>query len=80
VDWAQVTPVAITGAVGIAGVAGTIIAAKLAGNTATQNVRLSVNAEDDRARLADKRRIYARAIAAIDVALIATALMHENED
>jgi hypothetical protein len=71
-DWAQVTSVAITGAVGVVGVAGTIIAARMAGKSTMQGVRLTIGAEDRRARLADKRRVYARAIAALDASVTAT--------
>jgi hypothetical protein len=71
VDWATVASGAITGVVGIAGVAGTILAAKIAGNSATENARLGISAESDRARLAEKRRIYARAIAAVDAGFLA---------
>jgi hypothetical protein len=52
--------VAITGAVGIAGVIGTITAAKIGARAATESARLS-----------DKRRVYARAIAAMDAAVLA---------
>jgi len=72
VDWATVTSVAITGAVGIAGVAGTIIAARIAGNAATQSARLTIGAEDRRAWLADKRRVYGHSIAALDASVAAT--------
>lgn len=72
--------VAITGAVGIAGVAGTITAAKLGARTATQNVRLSVSAEDRRARLADKRQIYARALTAVDIAVRRAAYEHGRRE
>jgi hypothetical protein len=61
VDWAAVVPAAITGAVGIAGVIGTITAAKIGAKAATEN-----------ARLADKRRVYARSIAALDASVAAT--------
>ena len=64
-DWTIVVSGAITGAVGIAGVAGTIIAARIAGNSARESVRLNIAAEAARARVADKRRIYARAISAL---------------
>jgi hypothetical protein len=60
VDWEQVTSVAITGAVGIAGVIGTITAAKIGARAATESARLS-----------DKRRVYARAIATMDAAVLA---------
>jgi hypothetical protein len=65
VDGTVVVSTAITGAVGIAGVAGTIIAARIAGNSARQSARLSIAAETDRARLADKRQVYAHTIAAM---------------
>jgi hypothetical protein len=71
VDWATVASVAITGAVGIAGVAGTIAAARIAGKSARESAMLSINAENRRARLADKRQIYAHAVAALDAAAVA---------
>jgi hypothetical protein len=70
-DWATVASVAITGAVGVAGVAGTIISARIAGKSARDSAGLSINAEADRARLAEKRRIYARALGALDSAALA---------
>jgi hypothetical protein len=63
-DWTTVVSIAITGLVGIAGVAGTIVAAKIASKSATKDLRLSINAESDRAREAEKRRIYAESLAA----------------
>ena len=66
-------PVAITGAVGVAAVAGTIINAKITGNSARETARLNINAEDRRAYIADKRRVYARAIAAIETAVTAVS-------
>jgi hypothetical protein len=60
VDWTSVVSVAITAAVGIAGVAGAIIAARIAGDSARESTRLTITAEADRARLADKRQLYAR--------------------
>lgn len=53
VPWA----VLITGAVGVGG---TALGAWLNGKTQTKTLRLSLDAENDRARLAEKRRIYAR--------------------
>jgi hypothetical protein len=79
VDWATVTSIAITGAVGIAGVTGTIIAAKITGDSATQGVKLSITAENDRARLADKRQIYARAMAAFSTAVAVAKEAKEAE-
>jgi hypothetical protein len=71
VDWAAVTSAAITGAVGIAGVAGTIIAARVAGKSARESAQLSINAQADQARLADKRQVYAQALAALHAAMLA---------
>jgi hypothetical protein len=65
VDWTVVISTAITGAVGIAGVAGTIIAARIAGNSARESARLSISAEAGRARFSDKRQVYARATGAL---------------
>lgn len=52
--WPQV----ITGVVGLAGIAGTIVSARLAAKVATKNLVLSVAAEDRRAHKAEKRRVY----------------------
>ena len=71
-DWATVASGAITGVVGIAGIAGAIIAAKVAGNSATQSAWLGIGAESDRVRLAEKRRVCARAMAALDAGYLAT--------
>lgn len=60
-DWGYV----ITGIVGIAGIGGTLWSGKLAAKSATLNLRLSISAEDDRARRAQKRRIYAAYLASL---------------
>jgi len=80
VDWAAVTSIAITGAVGIAGVAGTIIAARIAGKSARESAQLSINAEADRARLADKRQVYAHATAALHAAMAAVVAANASKD
>jgi hypothetical protein len=64
VDWTIVVTTAITGAVGVAGVAGGVI-------TSRRSAQLNITAEADRARLADKRRIYARGIGTLDTAMLA---------
>jgi hypothetical protein len=71
VDWATVTSTAITGAVGIAGVVGGVITARIAGSSARKSAQLNITAEADRARLAEKRRIYARGVGALDTAMLA---------
>jgi hypothetical protein len=58
IPWA----VLITGAVGIGG---TALGAWLNGRAQTKTLRVSLNAENERARLAEKRAIYARCNAAI---------------
>jgi hypothetical protein len=59
VDWGIVISDAITGVVGIAGIGGSIVSAKLAGKSATQNLQTTIRAENDRAELVGKQRIYA---------------------
>jgi hypothetical protein len=60
-DWAVV----VTGAVGLAGIGGTLLSAKMTGKSDAENLRTSISAEDRRARLAEKRRIYAGCVAAV---------------
>jgi hypothetical protein len=66
----------ITGAVGLAGIGGTLWQGKRAREAQTadlkasldatsENLRLSLSAENERARLAEKRRIYVTCMAAI---------------
>ena len=70
-DWTIVVTTAITAVVGVAGVAGTIINARFAGDSARKSALLNITAEADRARLAEKRRIYARGVGALDTAMLA---------
>jgi hypothetical protein len=63
-DWTIVVTTAITGAVGVVGVVGGVI-------TSRRSAQLNITAEADRVRLADKRRIYARGIGALDSAMLA---------
>ena len=59
----------ITGIVGLAGVligtAGTLLASWQTGKSQTKNVMFRVQADDERARLAEKRSIYARYMATL---------------
>jgi hypothetical protein len=58
VDWGTIAPAAITALVGLAGIGGTLLSARMTGRS-----------EDKRAKLAEKRRIYANFLAAHSAAL-----------
>lgn len=58
-DVASVVSTAVTGAVGVAGIAGSIVSARIASRSAEKTQQLSISAEDKRAGLAEKRRVYA---------------------
>lgn len=65
----------ITGAVGVAGIAGTILAARMVARNQTSNLVLSINEQRDSARLVDKRQAYANYMAALhrfEVMMMAT--------
>jgi hypothetical protein len=64
-------PNLITGAVGVAGIGGTILAAWMTGKRQTANLMLSISADYGRNRLGDKRRIYARYQASLDSLILA---------
>jgi ABC-type transporter Mla maintaining outer membrane lipid asymmetry ATPase subunit MlaF len=65
VDWASVVPGAITGVVGIVGIGGSVLSARMAGKSAAQNLQMSIQAEDTRASRAEKRRICASYLASL---------------
>jgi hypothetical protein len=65
VDGATVVSTAIAGAVGLAGIGGTLLAARMTSKSDAENLRMSISAEDARAKLAEKRRIYANCLAAL---------------
>ncbi len=56
---------AITGIVGLAGIGGTLWSGRLAAKSAVQTLTLSISAEDRRAKVAEKRRIYAAYLASL---------------
>jgi uncharacterized alpha-E superfamily protein len=61
IPWPQI----ITGVVGLGGIAGTIVSARLAANTATKNLELSIAAENERAREASRRQVYTACLTAL---------------
>lgn len=67
-DWAIV----VTGVVGVAGIGGTLLAARMAARSAAENLRTSISAENARANRAEKRRIYAGCVAALTAYFDAT--------
>jgi hypothetical protein len=72
------TAVIVTGLVGAAGIAGTLFSAKITAKSNMAGLRLSITAEDKRAQLADKRRIYAAFDASIDRLVILYGAIHED--
>ena len=61
--------VILAGAVGAAGgILATLAGSWLTGRTQTNNLKLSLSTQNDRARIAEKRRIYARALASLSAA------------
>jgi hypothetical protein len=55
----------ITGVVGVAGIAGTILAAQMTARNQTANLVLSINEQRSNVRLGDKRQVYANFMAAL---------------
>ena len=64
-DWATVIAAGITGVVGLGGIGGTLLSARLTSKSDAANLRTSISAEDARANRAEKRRIYAACVAAL---------------
>jgi hypothetical protein len=71
VPWSTI----ITGAVGVTGIGGTLLSARWQ----TAGVKLSIAAEDERARLAQKRRVYAATTAALNDGLLAMSRQELND-
>jgi hypothetical protein len=70
-DWAIYIPTITTGVVGLAGIGGAILSSRMASKSTTSNLDMSITAEDRRAKVAEKRRIYARYLASI-IEVVAT--------
>ena len=67
-------PSLITGTVGVAGIAGTILAAQLTARNQTANLAVSINEERNRSRLSDKRQVYANFMTSLHENLLAWTL------
>ena len=72
-SWTLYIPTAITGVVGLAGIGGAIWSARIASRASTTNLMRSIDAEGDRAREAEKRRLYAASLAAFSEMVSALA-------
>src|SRR5262245_31553900 len=63
-DWPAIVTGIVIGVVGLAGIAAVYWQGKRAAEAASENLRRSIDAENERAQLAEKRRIYAACQAA----------------
>jgi hypothetical protein len=79
VDWGTVIAAGITGLVGIAGIGGTLLSARMTGKSDAENLRTSITAEDGRARLAEKRRVYANCLARLTDGFFAATIVKTYE-
>lgn len=61
----SIWPTFITGVVGIAGILGTIVAARMSARSQTANLLLSINEERRRAQRTEKRQVYAEFLTSI---------------
>ena len=66
VDWTTYIPAAVTGIVGMAGIGGSIWSARIAGKNSNVNLLRGIDAQKDRARESEKRRLYAASLAAFN--------------
>ena len=64
----NVLPALITGVVGVAGIGGTVFAARMTSKSQHEDLLTSISAGREDARKADKRRTYANALGAINAA------------
>lgn len=71
--------VIVTGAVGAAGIIGSLAAVWLTGRAQTANLKLSIGSENERARISEKRRVYAKALACFAVTPVVLVLSDSEE-
>jgi hypothetical protein len=69
----------ITGVVGLAGIGGTLLSARITGKSNTEDLRTSISAENTRARRAEKRMIYAKFLAACNEMIVVRARINTYE-
>lgn len=77
-DWGTVVSTAITAAVGLAGIGGTLMSARISNRTNTENLRTSINAENDHARLIEKRRVYSGYLAALTIGYLQASVVRSH--
>ena len=80
VDWGTVIAAGITGLVGVVGIGGTLLSARMTSKSDAENLRTSISAEDARAKVAEKRRIYANCLAALVAASMASGAARAAND
>lgn len=72
-EWiATVVSSAVTGVVGVAGIGAALISSRSERSAQIKRIQVSIDAEDKRARLNEKRRIYALYLASLDKSIEAT--------
>jgi hypothetical protein len=72
-------PTFVTGAVGVAGIIGTILAARLTARSQTAGLVLYLTEQRERTRLADKRQVYANFLAGLGEVVSAAASAYYME-
>jgi hypothetical protein len=88
-DWVSFVPSVVTGIVGLAGIGGATwqakrsreaAAADLRGSldAAAENLRLGIIADGERARLVERRRIYAEYLAAVNLNILAVTRLRDT--
>jgi hypothetical protein len=70
------TGVIVTGLIGVAGITGSLLSARLTARSNMAGLKLSITAEEERAQLAEKRRIHAGFHTSIDKLWIIYTQLH----